>query len=81
MASITIRNIPDALMEKLKARAKEQRRSVNNEIIKILEDAKTTSDRKKFLTEVLDELGKDSEYVDNVLEAYKNRSYGRDMNL
>jgi len=81
MASITIRNIPDSLLEKLKARAKEQRRSVNNEIIKILEDAKTTGDRKKSLTEILDELGKDSEYAENVLEAYKNRSYGRDINL
>lgn len=39
MASITIKNIPDELYEELKARAATNRRSINNEVIMIIERA------------------------------------------
>lgn len=39
MASITVKNIPDTLYERLKASAKRNRRSVNSEIIVCIERA------------------------------------------
>ena len=39
MPTLTIKNIPDDLYEQLKKRAKEQRRSVNSEVIVCLERA------------------------------------------
>lgn len=38
MASLTVRNIPDEVMEKLRAAATEQRRSVNSQVIHWLEE-------------------------------------------
>jgi plasmid stability protein len=37
MASLTVRNIPDAILEKLKALSSLDRRSLNNEVLIILE--------------------------------------------
>ncbi|MFQ5436537.1 MAG: Arc family DNA-binding protein [Anaerolineae bacterium] len=37
MATITVKNIPDDLYELLKAQAKANRRSINNEIIMLIE--------------------------------------------
>ncbi len=37
MANITIKNIPDEVYEKLKERAKRNRRSINNEVIYLIE--------------------------------------------
>ncbi|MBO6793615.1 MAG: Arc family DNA-binding protein [Balneolaceae bacterium] len=37
MANITIKNIPDEVYEKLKDRAKRNRRSINNEVIHLIE--------------------------------------------
>lgn len=39
MATLTIKNIPDELYEKLKMAAKINRRSINNEMIVIIEQA------------------------------------------
>jgi plasmid stability protein len=39
MASITIKNIPDDLYEELKVRAATNRRSINNEVIMLIERA------------------------------------------
>jgi len=39
MANITIKNIPDGVYQELKQRAETQRRSLNSEIIHILEQA------------------------------------------
>ncbi|WP_420629701.1 FitA-like ribbon-helix-helix domain-containing protein [Candidatus Leptofilum sp.] len=39
MATMTIKNIPDALYEELKQRAAANRRSVNNEVIVLIERA------------------------------------------
>ena len=38
MATITVKNVPDDVYEKLKAMAKEHRRSINNEVIVLIED-------------------------------------------
>ena len=37
MATLTIKNIPDALHQRLKERAKQHRRSINSEVIVCLE--------------------------------------------
>lgn len=37
MVNITIKNIPDEVYEKLKDRAKRNRRSINNEVIHLIE--------------------------------------------
>lgn len=39
MATITIKNIPDDLYEELKQRAATNRRSINNELIVLIENA------------------------------------------
>lgn len=39
MATVTIKNIPDELYEQLKIMAKANRRSINNEVIVIIEQA------------------------------------------
>ena len=39
MFSITVKNIPDEIYERLKRSAKANRRSINSEIIVIIEDA------------------------------------------
>lgn len=41
MATMTIKNIPDDLYEELKQRAAANRRSINNEVIVIIESAMT----------------------------------------
>lgn len=41
MPSITVKNIPDKLYKKLKKRALENRRSINNEIISSLQESLT----------------------------------------
>lgn len=45
MATLTIKRLPDELHERLKKRAERNRRSMNNEVIKILEDVLTPSTR------------------------------------
>jgi antitoxin FitA len=55
MAHVTIRNIPDDVYERLKRRAAENRRSLNQEIIGLLErvDGPPSSEAKeKFLAEL-----------------------------
>ena len=49
MAVLNIKNLPDDLDEKLKARAKEQRRSVAQEIAKILADTLDAEPRPSIL--------------------------------
>lgn len=38
MATITVKNVPDDVYEMLKALAKEHRRSINNEVIVLIEN-------------------------------------------
>lgn len=82
MASITIRNIPDELLDKIKERAKRQRRSLNNEIIKILEDSQNANKTtREGLIGFFEEHSFDQDYIDGVEEAIKSRTYGRDISF
>ncbi|MCB8981023.1 MAG: Arc family DNA-binding protein [Ardenticatenaceae bacterium] len=62
MATMTIKNIPDELYEELKQRAAANRRSVNNEVIVLIEravqyqvqDPKEVLERVRVLREKLD---------------------------
>ena len=49
MATLNIKNLPDDLYEKLKARAKEQRRSVAQEVTRILYEAVGGEERLSIL--------------------------------
>jgi plasmid stability protein len=70
MAVLNIKNLPDPLYEKLKARAKRQRRSVAQEVTQILADALDEEERPSLLE--LRGLGKElwegidpAEYIEN----------------
>ena len=49
MATLNVKNLPDALYRKLQARAKRQRRSVAQEVTQILSDALATPRRVSIL--------------------------------
>ena len=53
MATITLKNLPDELHERLKKRAAQNRRSLNNEVIACLEGtaAMESRDTDRFLAE------------------------------
>lgn len=70
MAVLNIKNLPDQLYEKLKVRAKAQRRSVAQEVVKILLDNVESEPRPSILE--LRGLGKElwegidtDEYIEN----------------
>ena len=44
MATLNVKNLPDSLYRKLQERARQQHRSVAQEVTKILDDALETSD-------------------------------------
>ena len=52
MATVTVKNIPDELYERLKSRAETNRRSVNSEIITCIEN--TVMSRRINLDEMLE---------------------------
>lgn len=54
MATITLKKLPDELHERLKERAAQNRRSLNNEVIACLEEITGSEQRNpaRFLTEV-----------------------------
>lgn len=57
MATLNIKNLPDSLYRKLKARARKQNRSVSQEVTRILSDAVTEPEELSILE--LEGLGKD----------------------
>ena len=57
MATLNVKNLPDALYRKLQARAKRQRRSVAQEVTQILSDV--LESRKSFSILELKGLGKE----------------------
>ncbi len=57
MATLNIKNLPDKLYKKLRARAKRQRRSVAQEVIQILSEATEETDSLSILE--LQGLGKE----------------------
>jgi plasmid stability protein len=50
MATLNVKNLPDSLYRKLQKRAKQQRRSVAQEVTKILDDALESPDLLSILT-------------------------------
>jgi plasmid stability protein len=50
MATLNVKNLPDSLYRKLQKRAKQQHRSVAQEVTKILEDALDSPDLLSILT-------------------------------
>ncbi len=54
MATITVKNIPDDIYEKLKAKANTNRRSINSEIINCIEKNVTSTriDPEKFIAQI-----------------------------
>ena len=69
MATLNIKNLPDALYKKLQKRARQQRRSLSQEVTKILADA--VRERKQRSILELEGLGREAwkgvdtdEYID-----------------
>jgi plasmid stability protein len=50
MATLNVKNLPDSLYRKLQKRAKQQHRSIAQEVTKILDDALETPDPLSILT-------------------------------
>ncbi|HOS42297.1 MAG TPA: Arc family DNA-binding protein [Armatimonadota bacterium] len=58
MASITIRDIPDELFERFKELAREQRRSINAEVIAVMEQAVRHLDLREQRLRALEEIAR-----------------------
>lgn len=76
MATLTIKNIPSTVYERLKQQAKENRRSINNEVIVILENVLPSPERdvEKILQEAenLRQLTADYMLTEEELNQWKN---------
>ena len=95
MASITVRNIPDEILEKIRALSAIERRSINNEILLILErgafiEYEEHLHRRKYLAkstqlEIWKELlgtWKDNRTAEEIIkDIYSHRTGGRDIQL
>ena len=94
MASITIRDIPDSVLDKIRIRSKRNRRSMNSELITLLENALEEADRGErgrsaISPETQIELwrmlgGKwlDSRTTEEIIDdIYSRRTEGRDVDL
>jgi plasmid stability protein len=95
MASITVRNIPDEVLEKIRALSAIERRSINNEILLILErgtysEYEERLHRRKYLSKSTQlEIWKGllGSWQDNrttkeiIDDIYSNRTGGRDVEL
>ena len=56
--NLSVKNVPDHLMEKLKARAARNRRSLQGEVLTILEESVAEHQRGKSPMEILEEIRK-----------------------
>ena len=95
MASITIRNIPDEVLERIRALSSIERRSLNNEILVILERGTYSEYEEKLLKhkylskstqmEIWRKLAgtwEDSRSAKEIIEdIYSNRTVGREVQL
>ena len=95
MASLTVRNIPEDILERIRALSTAERRSLNNEILVILErgtslEYEEKMNRHKFLSkstqmELWEQLlgtWKDSRSASEIIEdIYSLRTGGRDVEL
>lgn len=69
MASITIRDIPDDLFDRFKNLAREERRSINAEVIAVMEQAVRHLDLREQRLRALDEIAKIRESQQSTTEA------------
>jgi len=95
MASLTVRNIPEDILERIRALSAAERRSLNNEILVILERGTNAEYEEKIqqhrhiskstqleLWEQLVGTWKDSRTASEIIEdIYSLRSAGRDVEL
>ena len=94
MASITIKNVPDDLMERLRRKAEDARRSLNQQILRLLEQALTTAEprdngslRAEIETQVhawdalAGKWGTDESAEDEIARIYAARTVGRKVEL
>jgi len=95
MASITVRNIPDEVFEKIRTLSSIERRSLNNEILVILERGTYTEyeekmQKRKYLSkstqmEIWKKLlgtWEDTRSAKEIIaDIYANRTMGRDIDL
>lgn len=95
MANITVRNIPDEVFEKIKTLSSIERRSVNSEILIILErgtfsEYEEKMQRRKYLSkstqiEIWKKLlgtWEDTRSTEEIIKnIYSHRTAGREMNL
>ncbi len=95
MASITVRNIPDEILQKIKALSAVERRSINNEILIILErgtysEYEEKMHRRKYISKSTQMelwrslMGKweDTRSAKEIIEdIYSHRTLGRDVQL
>ena len=94
MASITVRNIPDSILQKIRALSQIERRSINNEIITILEKGLMDQTEYQNATPILSKESQidiwnsiSGKWEDKrktkeiVADIYSNRTAGRDISL
>jgi len=83
MASITIRNLPNELLVKIKEKAQSERRSFNNEVIHLLEKSmitKNTPSKEQF-AEFKKYSVVDEDFLSAVEEIVESRTYGKDISF
>jgi plasmid stability protein len=92
MSSLTVRNIPDSILEKIRILSEVERRSINSEILFILENG--LSNVQKAKRRILDKqiqitIWKEikGQWIDSrstneiISDIYQNRSLSREFNL
>jgi plasmid stability protein len=93
MVSITVRNIPDEIIDKIKVLSEIEKRSLNNEILVILErglsdeiknkkNAKISAEAQVSLWRKLSGLWEDTRPTEEIIsDIYSSRSKGRDVEI
>jgi plasmid stability protein len=91
MPSITIRNIPEDLMERIRALSRKERRSINSEILVLLEKALAYANKAdpsadpELQVKIWEELSgrwEDSRSTEEIIDdIYSRRTPGREVEL
>ena len=85
MASLTLKNVPDDLLDRLRAQARRERRSLNQEALYLLEQAlgarPTRSQQVAAWRELAGRWESGHRAAEEVEEIYAARTRGRDVDL
>lgn len=93
MVNLTIRNIPDEIIKKIRTLSELEKRSLNNEILALLESVLYDEYKKNInrkiskevqinMWEKISGLWEDKRSTEEIIEdIYSNRSVGREVNL